>query len=324
MNTHEPWTLERLAQLYHLPFNDLLFQAQQVHQQHFKNNDIQVATLLSIKTGRCSEDCKYCSQSGHYKTEIEKQSLLSQETVLEKAKQAKANGADRFCLGGAWRSPPDKDFPHLLAMIKEIKALGLETCLTAGMLSSEQAQALKTAGLDYYNHNLDTSRDYYPEIISTHTYDDRLDTLKKVQQAGMKVCCGGILNLGESVSDRLKLLQELANLQPYPESVPINKLVPIPGTPLANNKSIDPFDFVRTIAVARIIMPRSRIRLSAGRNDMSDELQALCFLAGANSIFYGEALLTTPLPSQHKDRLLLKRLGLNPLNMPLATEPLDA
>ncbi|HLF66860.1 MAG TPA: biotin synthase BioB, partial [Gammaproteobacteria bacterium] len=270
MNTHESWTLERLAQIYHLPFNDLIFQAQQAHQLHFKNNDIQVATLLSVKTGRCSEDCKYCSQSGHYKTSIDKQSLLSEATVIEKAKLAKANGADRFCLGGAWRSPPEKDFPQLLSMIKEVKALGLETCLTAGMLSSEQAQALKAAGLDYYNHNLDTSREYYPEIISTHTYDDRLDTLKKVQQAGMKVCCGGILNLGESIEDRLKLLLELANLQPYPESVPINKLVPIPGTPLANNNSIDPFDFVRTIALARIIMPKSRIRLSAGRNDMSD------------------------------------------------------
>lgn len=311
MNTAIKWTLERLESLYHLPFNDLIFQAQQVHQAHFVNNDIQLSTLLSIKTGRCSEDCKYCSQSGHYKTAVEKQTLIDEDTVIAKAKQAKENGSHRFCMGGAWKSPPDKDFPKVLDMVRSVKNLGMETCLTAGMLTQAQAQELKEAGLDYYNHNLDTSRDYYPEIISTHTYDDRLDTLRKVQQAGIKVCCGGILNLGESVSDRLKLLQELANLDPYPESVPINKLVPIPGTPLANNKTIDPFDFVRTIAVARIIMPRARVRLSAGRNDMSDELQALCFLAGANSIFYGETLLTTPLPEQDKDQMLLKRLGFN-------------
>ncbi|MFA6036513.1 MAG: biotin synthase BioB [Legionellales bacterium] len=311
MNTAIKWTLEQLESLYHLPFNDLIFQAQQVHQAHFVNNDIQLSTLLSIKTGRCSEDCKYCSQSGHYKTAVEKQTLIDEDTVIAKAKQAKENGSHRFCMGGAWKSPPDKDFPKVLDMVRSVKDLGMETCLTAGMLTSAQAQELKEAGLDYYNHNLDTSRDYYPEIISTHTYDDRLDTLRKVQQAGIKVCCGGILNLGESVSDRLKLLQELANLDPYPESVPINKLVPIPGTPLANNKTIDPFDFVRTIAVARIIMPRARVRLSAGRNDMSDELQALCFLAGANSIFYGETLLTTPLPEQDKDQMLLKRLGFN-------------
>ncbi len=309
MNTATTWTLTQLESLYHLPFNDLLFQAQQVHQQHFANNDIQLSTLLSIKTGRCSEDCKYCSQSGHYKTDVEKQTLLEQDTVIARAKQAKENGSHRFCMGGAWRSPPEKDFPKVVEMVRNVKALGLETCLTAGMLSDTQAQQLKEAGLDYYNHNLDTSREYYPEIISTHTYEDRLDTLRKVQQAGIKVCCGGILNLGESTTDRLKLLLELANLDPYPESVPINKLVPIPGTPLANNKSIDPFDFVRTIALARMIMPRARIRLSAGRNDMSDELQALCFLAGANSIFYGETLLTTPLPEQDKDRQLLKRLG---------------
>lgn len=310
MSTTTLLTIDRLESLYHLPFNDLLFQAQQVHQAHFPHQDIQLSTLLSIKTGRCSEDCKYCSQSGHYKTSVEKQTLLANDTVIEHAKQAKANGSHRFCMGGAWRSPPEKDFPKVLDMVRSVKDLGLETCLTAGMLTETQAQELKEAGLDYYNHNLDTSREYYPEIISTHTYDDRLDTLRKVQKAGMKVCCGGILNLGESVNDRLKLLLELANLNPYPESVPINKLVPIPGTPLANNKTIDPFDFVRTIAVARIIMPRARIRLSAGRNDMSDELQALCFLAGANSIFYGETLLTTPLPGQDKDQLLLKRLGL--------------
>ncbi len=303
------WTLEQLSTLYHKPFNDLIFQAQQIHQENFPEHDIQLSTLLSIKTGRCSEDCKYCSQSGHYKTAVEKQTLLEQDTVLARAKQAKENGSHRFCMGGAWRSPPDKDFPQVLEMVRGVKELGLETCLTAGMLTETQAAQLKEAGLDYYNHNLDTSREYYPEIISTHTYDDRLDTVKKVQNAGIKVCCGGILNLGESVSDRLNLILELANLDPYPESVPINKLVPIPGTPLANNKSIDPFDFVRTIAVARIVMPRARIRLSAGRNDMSDELQALCFLAGANSIFYGEKLLTTPLPEQDKDQQLLKRLG---------------
>ncbi len=309
MNTATLWTIESLESLYHQPFSTLLFQAQQVHQTQFPNHDIQLSTLLSIKTGRCSEDCKYCSQSGHYKTAVEKQTLLDNDTVIKRAQQARDNGSHRFCMGGAWKSPPDKDFPKVLDMVRSVKDLGLETCLTAGMLTEAQAQQLKEAGLDYYNHNLDTSREYYPEIISTHTYDDRLDTLRKVQQAGMKVCCGGILNLGESVTDRLKLLLELANLDPYPESVPINKLVPIPGTPLANNKSIDPFDFVRTIAVARIIMPRARIRLSAGRNDMSDELQALCFLAGANSIFYGETLLTTPLPEQDKDQLLLKRLG---------------
>lgn len=304
------WTFERLEHLYHLPFNDLIFQAQQAHQQYFANQDIELATLLSIKTGRCPEDCKYCSQSGHYKTPVEKQTLLEQDTVIAKAKQAKANGAHRFCMGGAWRSLPEKDFPKVLDMVREVKALGLETCLTAGMVSKTQAQQLKTAGLDFYNHNLDTSREYYPEIVTTHTYDDRLDTLKTVQHAGIKVCCGGILNLGETVTDRLNLLLELANLNPYPESVPINKLVPIPGTPLANNKTIDPFDFVRTIAVARIIMPRARVRIAAGRNDMSDELQALCFLAGANSIFYGETLLTTPLPEQTKDQRLLQRLGL--------------
>jgi biotin synthase len=319
MNTTTPWTLESLQALYHQPFNDLMFQAQQVHQQHFADNNIQLSTLLSIKTGRCSEDCKYCSQSGHYKTAVEKQTLIEEDTVIARAKQAKANGSHRFCMGGAWRSPPEKDFPKVLDMVRSVKDLGLETCLTAGMLSDAQAQQLKEAGLDYYNHNLDTSRDYYPEIISTHTYEDRLDTLRKVQKAGMKVCCGGILNLGESVIDRLKLLLELANLDPYPESVPINKLVPIPGTPLANNKTIDPFDFVRTIALARIIMPRARVRLSAGRNDMSDELQALCFLAGANSIFYGETLLTTPLPEQDKDQRLLKRLGFNTC-MPRETE----
>lgn len=313
MSHPSSWTLERLEQLYHQPFNDLIFQAQQVHQQHFPKADIQIATLLSIKTGRCPEDCKYCSQSAHYKTGLEKQSLIDADSVLTKAAQAKAGGADRFCMGGAWKSPPDKDFPQVLNMVREVKALGLETCLTAGMLTDEQAVQLKEAGLDYYNHNLDTSREYYPEIVTTHSYDDRLGTLKKVQQAGMKVCCGGILNLGETVTDRLNLLMEIANLDPYPESVPINKLVPIPGTPLADKTAIDPFDFVRTIALARIMMPRARIRLSAGRNDMSDELQALCFLAGANSIFYGETLLTTPLPAQQKDQQLLNRLGFKTL-----------
>jgi biotin synthase len=307
------WTLADIQALYALPFADLLFMAQQVHRSAFPANQIQVSTLLSIKTGACPEDCGYCSQSGHYKTGVEKQKLLDLDEVLAKAKQAKENGATRFCMGAGWRSPPDKQFPEVLAMVEQVKALGLETCLTAGMLSDNQATQLKEVGLDYYNHNLDTSPEYYKEIITTRTYQDRLDTLQRVRDNGINVCCGGILGMGETVDDRLNLLLELAKLQPHPESVPLNWLVPIAGTPLGDKlqgQQIDGLAFVRMVAVARIMLPHSFVRLSAGRDSMSDELQALCFLAGANSIHAGEKLLTTPLPSSDKDKQLFMRLGI--------------
>ena len=306
------WSVAEIKALFELPFNDLLFRAQSVHRQHFDPNAVQVSTLLSIKTGACPEDCKYCSQSGHYNTGLEKEKLMAVEKVLEDARQAKANGASRFCMGAAWKNPPKKDFPMILEMIRGVRELGLETCMTLGALDAEQTQALAEAGLDYYNHNIDTSRAYYEKIITTRSFEGRLDTLEHVRNAGIKVCCGGIVGMGESYQDRLGFLLELANLPTHPESVPINNLVKIPGTPLEDAEDIDPFDFVRMIAVARILMPESHVRLSAGREAMNDQMQALCFMAGANSIFYGERLLTTGNPDENHDMALFQRLGIHP------------
>jgi len=306
------WTKQEVEALFAMPFNDLLFKAQTVHRQHFDPNEVQVSTLLSIKTGACPEDCKYCPQSGHYNTGLEKERLMQVQAVLEKAKQAKEKGSSRFCMGAAWKHPSDKDMPYVVEMVKGVKELGLETCMTLGMLRDDQAADLADAGLDYYNHNLDTSPDFYDKIITTRTYQDRLDTLQHVRDAGMKICSGGIIGMGEKASDRVGLLVQLANLPQQPESVPINMLVKVKGTPLENVDDIDSFDFIRCIAVARIMMPESHVRLSAGRESMSDEMQALTFMAGANSIFYGECLLTTPNPETHKDMLLFKRLGLRP------------
>ncbi len=304
------WTVDEVVDLYDLPFADLLFRAQTVHRRHFAANEVQISTLLSIKTGACPEDCAYCPQSAHYDTGLEVERLLDVEAVLAAARQAKAGGASRFCMGAAWRSPREKDMPQVLAMISGVKALGLETCVTLGMLDTGQAQRLQQAGLDFYNHNIDTSPEFYGEIISTRTFQDRLDTLDNVRAAGINVCCGGIVGMGESRLDWAAMLATLANLPQHPESVPINQLVQVEGTPLYGAAPTDPFDFVRTIACARITMPQSCVRLSAGRDAMSDELQALCFLAGANSIFYGEKLLTTDNPDQHHDRRLFERLGL--------------
>lgn len=304
------WTLEEARQLFNLPFNDLIFLAQSIHREHFDPNEVQVSSLLSIKTGSCSEDCAYCPQSAHYDTGLGKESLLPIENVLEAARQAKLQGAGRFCMGAAWRSPNDRDIERVCTMVEGVKALGMETCVTLGMLTDGQTHRLKEAGLDYYNHNLDTSEAYYSEIITTRTYQDRLDTLERVRKAGLNVCCGGIVGMGEDDNDRAGLLVQLANLPNHPESVPINRLVQVEGTPLADAAPLDPFEFVRTIAAARIMMPRSRVRLSAGRTDMPDEMQALCFLAGANSIFYGERLLTTDNPLADEDKRLFQRLGL--------------
>ncbi len=306
------WTLEEIEALFALPFNDLLFQAQQVHRQHFEPNAVQVSTLLSIKTGACPEDCKYCPQSAHYTTGLEKEKLLAIDKVVEQAKAAQQAGASRFCMGAAWRSPRQKDMEVVLEMVRRVKALGLETCMTLGMVDSQQARQLAQAGLDYYNHNLDTSPDYYGEIITTRRFADRLETLANVRDAGMKVCAGGILGLGEAPRDRAALLQQLARLQPHPESVPINMLVKVSGTPLEEVEDLDPIDFIRAIAVARILMPASHVRLSAGREQMSESTQALAFLAGANSIFYGEKLLTTANPQARRDRDLFRKLGLHP------------
>lgn len=305
------WQRAEINALFNLPFADLVFHAQQVHRSHFDPNQVQVSTLLSIKTGRCPEDCAYCPQSVRFDTGLESEELLPLTNVIASARQAKQNGSSRFCMGAAWRSPKDKDIDKVIEMVRAVKAEGLETCLTLGMLTQSQAQRLKEAGLDFYNHNLDTSPEYYPEIISTRTYQDRRDTLTHVRAAGMQVCCGGILGMGESRDDRFGLLQELANQQPHPESVPINMLVRVAGTPLANADDFDGIEFVRTIAVARILMPQSYVRLSAGREGMSDEMQALCFLAGANSIFYGEKLLTTPNPATDRDKLLFTKLGVH-------------
>ncbi|AZZ90814.1 biotin synthase BioB [Hahella sp. KA22] len=306
------WSLEEVEALFALPFNDLLFQAQVMHRQNFDPNEVQVSTLLSIKTGACPEDCKYCPQSGHYNTGLEKEKLLEVEKVVNEAKAAREKGASRFCMGAAWRNPRAKDMPYVLEMVKQVKSLGMETCMTLGMLTADQALELAGAGLDYYNHNLDTSENYYGEIITTRTYSDRLETLQNVRDAGMKVCCGGIMGMGESARDRAALLAQLANLPSHPESVPINMLVKVQGTPLEVQEDIDPFDFIRTIAVARILMPKSHVRLSAGREDMNEQMQAMCFLAGANSIFYGEKLLTTPNPEADKDMMLFKKLGIRP------------
>ena len=304
------WKVADIVALYELPFNDLLFRAQQVHREHFDPNLIQRSTLLSIKTGGCAEDCSYCSQSAKYDTGVEATKLMPLNEVLDAARSAKDHGATRFCMGAAWRNPKDHQVEQVAAMVRGVKELGLETCVTLGMLKGEQAQALKQAGLDYYNHNLDTSPEFYGQIISTRTYLDRLDTLEHVRDAGINVCCGGIVGMGESRRERAGLIAQLANLSPYPESVPINNLAPIAGTPLAGTEPIDPFEFVRTIAVARITMPRAMVRLSAGREQMNEALQALCFAAGANSIFYGERLLTTGNPQADADRALLKRLGM--------------
>ena len=306
------WRVAEVNALFALPFNDLLFRAQQVHRQHFDANQVQVSTLLSIKTGACPEDCKYCPQSARYKTGLEAERLMEVEQVLERAREAKAAGSSRFCMGAAWRNPHDRDMPYLLRMVQEVKAMGMETCMTLGMLTADQALRLADAGLDYYNHNLDTSPEFYGEIISTRTYQDRLDTLQNVRDAGMKICSGGIVGLGESANDRAGLLVQLANLSPQPESVPINMLVKVQGTPLAQQDEVDPFDFIRIIAVARIMMPTSHVRLSAGREKMNDQMQALCFLAGANSIFYGCKLLTTANPDENSDMQLFKRLGILP------------
>jgi biotin synthase len=305
------WRLDEVEALFAMPFNDLLYQAQSIHREHFDANEIQISSLLSIKTGSCSEDCAYCPQSARYDTDLTPDALMPTVAVLNAAKRAKEEGASRFCMGAAWRSPKDRDVDRVVEMVRGVKALGLETCATLGMLTEAQAHKLKESGLDYYNHNLDTSEEYYSEIITTRTYQDRLDTLQRVRDAGINVCCGGIVGMGESDSDRAKLLLQLANLPKHPESVPVNMLVQVEGTPLMGTAKLDPLTFVRTVAAARILMPQSRVRLSAGRTEMSDEMQALCFLAGANSIFYGEKLLTTENPMTGHDRQLFQRLGLH-------------
>jgi biotin synthase len=304
------WRVADVVALYDLPFNDLLFRAQQVHREHFDANTVQLSTLLSIKTGGCEEDCAYCPQSVHHDTGLKAEKLMDVEEVLSAARVAKENGATRFCMGAAWRNPKDRHLEPIKDMIRGVKAMGLETCVTLGMLEPHQAQGLRDAGLDYYNHNLDTSPEFYGQIISTRTYQDRLETLERVRDAGINVCCGGIVGLGESRRERAGLIAQLANMEPYPESVPINNLVQVEGTPLTGTEALDPFEFARTIAVARITMPRAMVRLSAGREQMNEALQAMCFLAGANSIFYGDQLLTTSNPQAEADRKLLERLGI--------------
>ncbi|MGB5339319.1 MAG: biotin synthase BioB [Gammaproteobacteria bacterium] len=306
------WSRAEVLALFGLPFNDLLYQAQCTHRANFDPNAVQVSTLLSIKTGGCPEDCSYCPQSVHHDTGLEPERLLEIEAVLKAARAAKQAGASRFCMGAAWRNPKGKNFERVLEMVRQVRAEGLETCATLGMLDADQAKALQAAGLDYYNHNLDTSPEFYGEIITTRTYADRLDTLAHVRAAGINVCCGGIVGLGEDRADRASMLCELANLPEHPGSVPVNQLVKVAGTPLEAQTGIEPLEFVRTIAVARILMPRSYVRLSAGRAEMSDAIQALCFFAGANSIFYGEQLLTTGNPDTANDDALFERLGLQP------------
>ncbi|HDR9101603.1 TPA: biotin synthase BioB [Burkholderia vietnamiensis] len=308
--TPQRWRVADVVALFELPFNDLMFRAQQVHREHFDANAVQLSTLLSIKTGGCEEDCGYCSQSSHHDTGLKAEKLMDVDAVLEAARAAKASGASRFCMGAAWRNPKERHMPALTEMVRGVKELGLETCMTLGMLEDEQAQQLAHAGLDYYNHNLDTSPEFYGQVISTRTYQDRLDTLDRVRDAGINVCCGGIIGMGESRRERAGLISQLANLNPYPDSVPINNLVAIEGTPLEGTAPLDPFEFVRTIAVARITMPKAFVRLSAGREQLDDGLQALCFLAGANSMFYGDQLLTTSNPQSQKDRALFERLGM--------------
>jgi biotin synthase len=305
------WAVEEVRALLEMPFMDLLFKAQQVHRQHQQHNYVQVSTLLSIKTGACPEDCKYCPQSAHYRTDVDRERLMEVQSVLEAAEKAKNSGSTRFCMGAAWKNPKERDMPYLKEMIKGVKSMGLESCMTLGMLTPEQANELADAGLDYYNHNLDTSPEYYGNIITTRTYQDRLDTLSHVRDSGMKICSGGIIGMGESVNDRASLFVELANLPVHPESVPINMLVKVQGTPLEEAEDVEPFDFIRLIAVARIMMPESAVRLSAGRESMNEQMQALCFMAGANSVFYGCKLLTTPNPDEDSDMQLFKKLGIN-------------
>ncbi|NRF24973.1 biotin synthase BioB [Vibrio coralliilyticus] len=311
MEVRHNWTVAEVRELMAKPFMDLLFEAQLVHRHYQQHNHVQVSTLLSIKTGACPEDCKYCPQSARYQTDVEKERLMEVERVLDAAQKAKNAGSTRFCMGAAWKNPKARDMPHLTEMIKGVKGMGLETCMTLGMLTPEQAAELADAGLDYYNHNLDTSPEFYGSIITTRTYQDRLDTLSHVRDAGMKICSGGIIGMGESANDRAGLLVELANLPTHPESVPINMLVKVKGTPLEEVDDVEPFDFIRLIAIARILMPKSAVRLSAGREDMNEQMQALCFMAGANSVFYGCKLLTTPNPSEDKDMQLFNKLGIN-------------
>jgi biotin synthase len=308
------WTREEVRALFALPFPELMFRAAQVHRENFDPAEVQISTLLSIKTGGCAEDCAYCPQSAKYETGVKAEKLMDLDSVLAEAQAAKAGGASRFCMGAAWRSPKDRELEKVCAMVEGVKALGMETCVTLGMLTSDQARQLKDSGLDYYNHNLDTSPEYYGEIITTRTYQDRLDTLEHVRDAGIHVCCGGIVGMGEGPEDRIGMIATLAGLPVHPESVPINMLVQVEGTPLAGTKALDPLEFVRTIAVARICMPESVVRLSAGREDMTEETQALCFLAGANSIFYGPKLLTTPNPGRDRDIALLDKLGMRPMD----------
>ncbi|MYM93783.1 biotin synthase BioB [Duganella vulcania] len=315
------WPLEDVMALFDLPFNDLMFRAQQTHRANFPDGDVELATLLSIKTGGCEEDCGYCPQAARYDTGVEAKKILDIDTVLDAAKQAKDNGATRFCMGAAWRSPKDRDMDKVEEMVREVKALGLETCATLGMLEEKQAERLKAAGLDYYNHNLDTAPEFYDNVISTREYQDRLDTLGRIREAGLKVCCGGIVGMGESRLQRAGLIAQLANLNPYPESVPVNHLVQVEGTPLYGMDPLDPFEFVRTIAVARITMPKARVRLSAGRRQMGEAVQSMCFLAGANSIFYGDKLLTTDNPEAEDDRALLNKLGLKTRGAVLDSAP---
>lgn len=306
------WQLAEISALLDMPFNDLLFRAQTVHRENFDPNEIQISTLLSIKTGACPEDCGYCSQSAKYETSLEKERLLPLQEVIDQAAAAKANGSSRFCMGAAWRNPTDKNLDKVIDMIRAVKGLGMETCVTLGMLTEAQTKRMKEAGLDYYNHNLDTSPEYYDKVITTRSYQDRLNTLEHVRDAGINVCSGGIVGMGEDEKDRASLLQQLANLPQHPQSVPINMLVQVEGTPMFNSDKLDHLEFIRTIAVARILMPKSYVRLSAGRSDMSDETQALCFFAGANSIFYGDKLLTTENPDENHDLALMKKLGIKP------------
>jgi biotin synthase len=308
------WTRAEVRALFALPFPELMFEAARVHRMHFDPAEVQISTLLSIKTGGCPEDCAYCPQAARYDTGVKAEKLMSLDAVLKEANAAKASGASRFCMGAAWREPKDRDVENVCAMVEGVKALGLETCATLGMLTKAQAQRLKSSGLDYYNHNLDTSPEFYGAIISTRTYKDRLDTLDAVREAGVHVCCGGIVGMGEGAEDRVGMIATLASLPEHPESVPINMLVQVEGTPLMGEQKLDPLEFVRTVAVARITMPRSVVRLSAGREDMSEETQALCFLAGANSIFYGPRLLTTPNPGRDRDMKLLDKLGMRPMH----------
>ena len=306
------WGQEEVAELFRLPFNDVVHAAQTIHRQWFDPNEVQVSTLLSIKTGACPEDCAYCPQSARYKTGLEVERLMDVDQVVRQARAAREQGATRFCMGAAYRSPRDKDLARINEMIQAVRELGLETCATLGMVSREQAESMAEAGLDYYNHNIDTSEDFYPEVIGTRTFDDRMQTLENVREAGLKVCCGGIVGMGEGHHERGEMLRALANLPEHPQSVPINQLIQVPGTPLYGEEPVDPFEFVRTIAIARILMPRSHVRLSAGRTEMRDEMQALCFLAGANSIFYGDKLLTTDNPEADHDRELFRRLQIRP------------